>query len=401
MLQTNDAQSLQVIQPGIYNTNQGPDFLNAQIRIGGTLWAGSVELHIHTSDWNEHKHSDDPNYSNVILHAVWDNDTELGLSFPTLELKGLVPKILLHKYELLMQGAQFIPCENQIAQVDALTILSWKQRLLIERLQQRAGHIKRSLDQNNMHWEEILWWMLARNFGLKVNSGSFEKIAQSIPVKLLAKHRAQLIQLEALLMGQAGLLDGNFEEAYPIMLQKEYRFLQKKYTLKKVHAPLYFLRMRPANFPTIRLAQLAALIHKTEQLFSVIKETVSLHEIKKIFSVTANDYWHYHYVFDEPASFRKKTLGRQMTDSILLNAIVPVLYTYGYLSNNESCQNKALDWMEHINAEKNSITEAFRKLGLENRSAADSQALIQLKHEYCDRKRCLQCAIGNKILKEI
>ena len=400
-LQTTDTQPVQVINPGIYNTNQGPDFLNAKIKIDDTIWAGSVELHIHTSDWQEHNHSKDKNYSNVILHVVWNDDVDLKLSFPTLELKNIVPKLLLKKYEELMQDTQFIPCEKQLHRIEPLLMISWKERLLIERLQQKTIYIERLLDKAKMHWEEIFWWMLARNFGIKVNSDAFEKIAQSISINILSKHKAQLIQLEALLMGQSGLLENEFKEDYPVMLQKEYRFLQQKYKLKQVHAPLYFLRMRPANFPTIRLAQLASLIWQSEHLFSQIKETVDFHKVEKLFSVTANDYWHYHYVFDETSSFKKKTLGKQMINNILINTVVAVLYAYGYFNNNESYKNKALHWMANIISEKNSITEGFQSLGVENKTACDSQALIQLKNEYCDHKRCLQCAIGNKILKEI
>ena len=400
-LQTTDTQPVQVINPGIYNTNQGPDFLNAKIKIGDTIWAGSVELHIHTSDWQEHNHSKDKNYSNVILHVVWNDDVDLKLSFPTLELKNIVPKLLLKKYEELMQDTQFIPCEKQLHRIEPLLMISWKERLLIERLQQKTIYIERLLDKAKMHWEEIFWWMLARNFGIKVNSDAFEKIAQSISINILSKHKAQLIQLEALLMGQSGLLENEFKEDYPVMLQKEYRFLQQKYKLKQVHAPLYFLRMRPANFPTIRLAQLASLIRQSEHLFSQIKETTDFSKIEKLFSVTANDYWHYHYVFDEISSFKKKILGKQMINNILINTVVAVLYAYGYFNNNESYKNKALQWMANITSEKNSITEGFQSLGVENKTACDSQALIQLKNEYCDHKRCLQCAIGNKILKEI
>ena len=359
-LQTTDTQPVQVINSGIYNTNQGPDFLNAKIKIDDTIWAGSVELHIHTSDWQEHNHSKDKNYSNVILHVVWNDDVDLKLSFPTLELKNIVPKLLLKKYEELMQGTQFIPCEKQLHRIEPLLMISWKERLLIERLQQKTIYIERLLDKAKMHWEEIFWWMLARNFGIKVNSDAFEKIAQSISINILSKHKSQLTQLEALLMGQAGLLENSFEEDYPVMLQKEYRFLQQKYKLKKIHAALYFLRMRPANFPTIRLAQLASLVQQSEHLFSKIKETIDFHEVEKLFSVTANDYWHYHYVFDEAGSFKKKTLGKQMINNILINTVVPVLYAYGYFNNNESYKNKALQWMANITSEKNSITEAFQ-----------------------------------------
>ena len=397
-LQTTDEQSLQIIHPGIYNTNQGPDFLNAKIKIDHTIWAGSIELHIHTSDWQQHDHSNDKNYNNVILHVVWNNDHELQLPFPALELQNRVSKLLLKKYDELMHATQFIPCEGQIRQVNAITITSWKERLLVERLQNKAQYVEKLLQQSKQHWEEIFWWILARHFGTKINSDAFEKMAQSLPLNILAKHKHQIQQLEALLLGQAGLLDKEFEEAYPLMLQKEYHFLQKKYKLNKIHASVYFLRMRPANFPGIRLAQLAALIQQSQHLFSTIKETDNINDVIKLFSVTANDYWHYHYVFDEATAFKKKTLGRQMIRNIMINTVVPVLYAYGYFNNNESYKNKAMQWMEQLAAESNNITNGFELLGIENKTAFDSQALIQLKNEYCDQKRCLQCAIGNRIL---
>ena len=398
-LQTTQAQDLQIIFQGNYNTNQGPDFLNGKIKIDATTWAGNIELHINSSDWKLHNHSNDKNYNNVILHVVWNDDVDLQLPFPTLELQNRVSKLLLKKYEELVQSQYFIPCENHLDEINELILAKWKERLLIERLQQKTIYIEGLLKKNNLHWEESFWWMLARNFGTKINSDAFEKMAQSIPINVLAKHKNQLIQLEALLMGQAGLLNEHFEEDYPILLQKEFRFLQKKYKLKEKHHPLYFLRMRPANFPTIRLAQLAMIIHESNHLFDTIREVQHCHDVEKLFNVTANDYWHYHYVFDETSAFKKKTLGKEMIRNILINTVIPMLYAYGYFNNKESFKTKALLWMEQLPSEKNNITKGYESLGIKNNSAFDSQALIQLKHEYCDHKHCLQCAIGNSILK--
>lgn len=398
-LQTTQGESLQIIYNGTYNTNQGPDFLNAKIKTGSTTWAGNIEMHIKSSDWQLHQHSEDKNYKNVVLHVVWQNDATVLLPFPTLELQQLVSSVLLGKYEELMQSALFIPCQNHIKEVSALTFTAWKERMLIERLQQRALYIENLLAQNNQHWEESFWWMLAKNFGIKINADAFEKIAQSIPLAILAKHKNQVQQLEALLMGQAGILDKIFEDDYPNMLAREYNFLKKKYGLKKAHAPIYFLRMRPANFPTVRLAQLAALIQQSQHLFSIIKETGDINEIKKLLQVTANDYWHYHYMFDEQTAFKKKTLGDQMIQNILINTVVPMLYAYGYRHNNEQIKSKALVWIDQVSAEKNSIINGFHLLGIQNKSAFDSQALIQLKNNYCNYKLCLQCAVGNQVLR--
>lgn len=399
MLHTTTRQVLQIINPGTYNTNQGPDFLNAKIKVDGTIWAGSVELHIRTSEWLVHKHSQDSNYNNVILHVVWINDMEPQLPFPALELQHIVPKLLLDKYNNLMHGTKLIPCENQLRNIESINLLAWKTRLLSERLQTKTIQVENFLKLNKMNWEETCWWMLARNLGAKVNSDAFEKIARSIPLNLLGKHRHQFIQLEAILMGQAGLLNKPFEEDYPAMLQKEFIFLQHKYKLKNPHAPLYLLRMRPANFPTIRLSQLANLIYNNDHLFSKFSEATGISSIEKILSVSANDYWHYHYLFDVPTSFKIKNTGKHMIRNIMINTVVPMIHAYGQVYNNEKYINKAIQWLTDLPAEENNITAAFKKMGIDNKSAYDSQALIQLKHFYCDQKRCLQCAIGNSILK--
>ena len=400
-LLTADGEDLQIIYPGLLNSNQGPDFLEAKIIVGQTVWAGNIELHLASSDWHTHKHSADKNYNNIILHVVWENDTDAGLSFPVLELQNRVSKFLLKRYDELMNATGFIPCEKSIQQVDLLTWKSWKDRLLAERLQNKAAVIFNHLDANNQHWEETFWWLIANNFGIKVNSDAFEKIARSLPVSILAKHKNQIHQLEALLFGQAGLLENNFADDYPAMLKKEYRFYKAKYKLQPIQAPLFFLRMRPANFPTVRLAQLAMLINKSTHLFSAVKESHSLNEVKNLLNVTANDYWHYHYIFDEETVYKEKNTGTQMINNLLINTIIPIVFAYGLYNREEAFKNKALQWMEQIAAEKNSITNSFAALHIENKNALDSQALIQLKNEYCNKKRCIECAIGNRILKTV
>ncbi len=399
-LYTEEGEALQIIHPGSLNSNQGPDFSDAKIKINATTWAGSIELHINTSDWKNHKHSNDKNYKNVILHVVWQHDINLNLPCSTLVLQDKVPKLLLSKYDELMNADSFIPCEKNIQQINSLTWQSWKERLLIERLEQRTRLIFDYLQKNNNHWEETFWWLLARNFGVKLNSVAFEKIAQSVSLNILAKHKGQIHQAEALLFGQAGLLDGVFAEDYPTLLQKEYRFLKKKYNLQKIEASLIFLRMRPSNFPSVRLAQLAMLVHNSLHLFSKIKESSDIKNIRQLLEVTANDYWHYHYTFDEISAFKKKKLGGQMIDNILINTVVPVLFAYGHYHGENSFKDKALQWLEEIKAEKNSITHGFTSLRVANKNAFDSQALIQLKNEYCNKKRCLDCSVGNKLIRK-
>jgi hypothetical protein len=397
-LKTTSGEILQIISPGNYNSNQGPDFSDGRIRIDSTTLAGSVELHILSTDWKRHGHAEDRNYDNVILHVVWEDD-EPSSHIPVLELKTRVPGSLLDRYGELMIAKGFIPCEKNIVSVEPVIWKSWIARLMAERLEKKARLIENILAQNKYDWEDACWRLIARNFGVKINADAFEAVAQSIPMGILAKHKQQVIQLEALMLGQAGLLAGELNDAYAIMLQKEYRFLAGKYSLKPVKFPVHFLRMRPAGFPTIRLAQLAMLIRDTERLFSKILDTTSTEELKQLFNVQANDYWHYHYRFGELASFKEKKLGESMTENIIINTVAPLLFSYGLYHGEQKFKDRALRWIEHVPAEKNSITRNFELLGIRNNSAFDSQALIELKNEFCSKKRCLECAVGNALLK--
>ncbi len=396
---TESDEAIEILYAGRYNTNQGPDFLDAKIIIGDTTWAGNVELHVKSSDWESHRHSSDINYRNIILHVVWKDDVTLDFPFPVLELQSRVPKLLLKKYHDLMQSPAFIACEKSIYQLDDFTWNNWKERILIERLIEKSQVVKDYLQQNNNHWEETFWWLLAKNFGIKVNSEAFEKIAMSLPLSILSKHKNQIHQVEALLFGQAGLLSGDFKDGYSRLLQKEYLFLQKKYKLMPVKIQLHFLRMRPSNFPTIRLAQLAMLLHRSVRLFSKIIETEKLAEVKQLLAVSANDYWHYHYLLDEESIFKEKKLGSQMMENILINSIIPILFVHGQYLDESKYKDKALRWLEETAAEKNNLTKGFAGIGIKIKNAFDSQALIQLRNSYCSQRRCLECAIGNKILK--
>lgn len=398
-LLTQQGENITILHAGILNKNQGPDFLDAKIKVGQTTWAGNIELHIHSSDWKNHRHSDDPNYKNIILHVVWKDDVDLQLPFPVLELQNRTGKLLLEKYNSLMQCPTPVACEKLVQQVDEFIWSHWKQRLMVERLIEKSQTVVSHLTATSNHWEEVFWRMLAKNFGSKVNAAAFEQIAVSLPVSILAKHKNQVHQLEALLLGQANVLQGYNKDEYGTMLQKEYAFLQKKYKLQPIPVALHYLRMRPSNFPTVRLAQLAMLIYQSSHLFSKIIASSSLQEIKKLLDVTANDYWHYHYLPGEASAYKEKKLGKQMTENILINTVVPVLFAYGHYLNENKYKEKALAWLEEISAEKNNITKVFTEAGVDIKSAFASQALIQLKNQYCDHKRCLECAVGNSILK--
>lgn len=402
---TIQGEPLEIIYPGIWNVNQGPDFLDAKLKIGKTIWAGNIELHIRASDWHRHLHHTDPNFQNIILHVVWDNDAcvldRQGTAFACFCLQPFVSKILLERYQTMMLEQNFfLPCQHYLLAIDGLHWLSWKERLIAERLEKKSERIQFLLKETRQDWETVFWWLLAGNFGLKVNASLFESIARTIPIKIIYQHKQQIQQLEALLLGQANLLSGNFEESYPVMLQKEFHFLRKKYQLAKVLLQPAFLRMRPAAFPGLRLAQLAMLMHKTDHLFATLKEVESLQNIQEIFRVHPNDYWLYHYRLDEPLAYQEKKLGQQMINSILINTVVPVIFSYGKVMKEEKLKDRALGWLSEIAPEQNRIVQQWTGNKVINGSAFDSQALLELSHQYCEEKRCLDCAVGAAVLKQ-
>lgn len=404
-LTTTDGEPLVIVHNGTYNTDQGPDFQNARVRIGRTSWAGNIELHVRSAEWNLHAHSGDVHYANVVLHVVWEQDAIItdtnGNPIPTLELHSRVSNLMLERYQALMESQDFVPCAGQLPVLPALAWLSWKERLAAERLERKAAGIKALLQQAGNHWEEVFWWTLARNFGIKVNSECFELVARSLPLILLARHKHQLQQVEALLLGQAGMLEQEFTDDYPLLLQREYRFLRKKYKLQPVKKTPSFLRMRPASFPAVRLAQLAMLIHQRLHLFSHIRDTPKLQDILQLFDVTANDYWHYHYSpGDEPGIYMPKKLGVAMTGNIVINTIAPVLFAYGLFVHDEELQQKAVQWLGQVAPEQNHITGEWKKWNVTNYNAMDSQALTELKNNYCDKRRCLNCAVGSQLLRK-
>jgi hypothetical protein len=398
-LTTTEGEEIAVVFRGTNNTNQGPDFANAKIRIGATTLAGSVELHSKTSEWKKHKHENDPNYKTVILHVVFEHDEKVN-EIPVLELGSRISNLLLERYSSFMENVSFIPCGNSLPSIKELVLTSWKERLLAERLTRKSAYVLELFQQSNNHWEETFWWLLARNMGSAINSDAFEALARTIPVNIIAKHKASIHQLEALLFGQANLLASEFEDEYARLLQREYLFLKKKYNLQTSLIPVLFLRMRPGNFPTIRLAQLAMLLQQSTHLFSTVLQTEKLDDIKKLFAVTANDFWHYHYNFQQVSSFKPKKLGTDTIHHLIINTLVPVIYAYGVYHKEEKYQEKALRWLEELPAESNNITAKFVEIGLKNTTAYDSQALIELKNEYCNEKKCLDCSIGNHLLKE-
>lgn len=404
-LRTTDGQPLEVLHPGEWNTDSGPDFFNARIRLGDTLWAGNVEIHLQASDWLQHRHHTDPAYDNVILHVVLDEDQRLqrptGEHLPCLSLRKRIPAGLLGKYQMLTHARAWIPCAQTYRDIPPIVRHNWLDRLLIERLEQKTealAGIVRACDHN---WESAFYRLLARNFGLKINAEPFETLAQTLPLNLLTRHSDQLFQLEALLFGQAGMLeDVDFEEDYPEMLAKEYGFLRYKYDLKPMPPGQWkFFRLRPSGFPTVRIAQLAALLYNKPQLFSRVLETWSTAELEQLFQVEPSTYWHSHFRFDKSTTPRAKPLGREFVHLLLINTVAPFLFYYGREKGKPDLQDRSLQILDDLPAEANRVVEAWQALGETAGSAAGSQALLQLKAHYCDAGRCLECAIGTAILR--
>jgi hypothetical protein len=403
---TTDGNEVEIVDFGIYNADSGPDFFNAKIKIGDTVWAGNIEMHVFSSDWTKHRHQHDDAYENVILHVVYEYDKEIipknqNKAIPTIELKGKIPKIYLDHYLMLMQSTAQIPCQNLISLVDEDKINLWKYSLTVERLNQKSSVVESILSSASGDWEETLYIMLAKYFGSKVNTEPFERLARSLPLSIIQKNKDKLHVLEALFFGQAGMLEGNHKEAYFSELKKEYLYQKKKHNLRPGDPVAWkFSKLRPVNFPTVRIAQFAALMHQTGFLFSIVKESEGHETLLKILKSSSSIYWDTHYRFGLVSSSSKKITGTDFIELLLINAVVPVLFQYGKTNNDQLYVDKAIQILEHIGAEKNQITTLWKNLGLSCRSAFDSQALIHLKNNYCREFRCLSCKIGNEVMSK-
>lgn len=403
-LKTVQNENVTIIKSGQHNTDAGPDFFNAQIKLDKTLWAGNVEIHIHSSDWDKHHHEKDNAYNNVILHVVYQHDKEItnsnGHAIPTLELKNLIDLKLVSNYQQLISSKNWIPCSNQIATVDTFVLNNWMERLVFERLERKSLEITQTLLLNKNDWEETFYQVLFKYFGLKINSTPFLLLAKSTSLKVIEKHKT-IFSVEALLFGQAGFLDENIDDEYYKRLKKEYQFIISKFSLSPMDKSLWkFLRLRPANFPTIRIAQLANLLAHEPRLFSKILAVNSLKELNKMFELCASKYWDNHYQFGvEQLKNMEKRTGKLMIESLIINVVVPILFVYATTTQNEELKNKAIQFLEQLNAENNSIIDNFEFYGVEAKSALQSQALIELKTMYCSQKKCLTCSVGNNLIK--
>jgi hypothetical protein len=403
-LKTTEGKPIEIIQTGLHNHDSGPDFFNAKLKIDDTLWAGNVEVHINASDWNAHKHQHDKAYKNVILHVVWNNDTDIslpgGYAVHALELKNFVPNTIRAKYEELKNSARRIPCENEIHHVNEMVWHSWMDRLVAERLERKTDNISTKLKASVNDWEETFYQTLLRNLGNPINTEPFERLGRSLPYKIIAKHRPNVMEIEALLLGQAGLLEGNFKDEYAQKLKKEYTYLQHKYGLTPItKAEWKFMRIRPPHFPTYRLAQLAAILTKHGRLFRLMMEAEKVEDVIKLLSVPPSEYWLTHYSFDKQSRKTSGIMGKPMIEMLIINAIVPLLFIYGKNTANVEVSDKALELLHELKAESNSIIKKWASLKINAEDAYETQALLQLKKEYCDQRRCVHCAIGHDLLK--
>lgn len=400
-LKTYAGESVEIINHGTHNFDSGPDFFNAQVKIDNTIWVGNIEVHISSSDWYAHNHNTNKAYDNVILQVVLNHDKEVlrtnGQIIPTLELN--FDNDLYLNYKTLIENDKWIPCQDNIQELDPFKISTWLEKLCIERLEQKSSGIQEILQKVNNSWETAFYYLLARNFGFKLNSDPFEMLSKSLPLNYLAKHKDNLFQVEALLFGQAGFLEENHGDEYYLKLRKEYQFLKSKFQLKSIENHLWkFLRTRPGNFPTIRIAQFAQLIYKSTSLFSKIIKIKNLDDYYDLLNSKTSEYWNTHYTFNKESEFKLKSLGKSAIDIILINTIVPFLFVYGRAKGQFEFQEKAINLLENIKAEKNTIISHWGDMNIKAKNAFDTQALIQLKNNYCNQKKCLNCLIGNDII---
>lgn len=403
-LKTTQNEGLTIVAPGLHNQDTGPDFLNAQIRISDQLWVGNVEIHLRSSDWYWHQHETDENYDAVILHVVWDHDVEVFMKnetpIPTLELKNVVVESIYQNYlQLTKVSAKFIPCEKQISTVDSFLISNWMERLYIERLERKSIFIRSLLQETQNDWDRVLFLLLAKNFGLNKNGDAFFQLARCLPFSIVRKVGHNELQMNALFFGQAGFLEEDLETDYVKSLKKEYQYLSIKFDLHPMSKKQFqFFRMRPSNFPTLRLAQFAALYFRSSQLFTNLMKTQSAEEVYRLFDVQLNDFWKTHYTFSTASKKSQKKLTKTFVDLVIINTIIPLKFCYEQVIHQPNVE-QLISFMESIQAEKNSAITLFESLGLEVKNAFHSQALLEQKTNYCAQKRCLECAIGNAILK--
>ncbi len=400
---TESGDPLTILHPGEQNSDGGPDFFNARLRIGDTTWAGNVEIHLRSSDWFRHGHQHDRAYDNPILHAVYEADVPVcdgnGVPFQTLVMRDRFPETVYDRYQGMMANHQWIPCYNQLLTISDHGFNLWAPALAVERLVYKAFNIRQLWEICRNDWEEAFYQHLASSFGFKINSLPFELLAKSLPLKIIRRHLDQPFQLEALFFGQSGLLNRDLSDDYPRSMLHEYRFLKEKYRLRPVpQATWKFLRLRPVNFPTLRISQWAHFIAGSHAGFFNLLENGSYADIIRSLSTCASPYWDTHYMFDKSTAFRKKNIGRDSVNLLVINGIVPFLFYYGMEKEDPLIRERAMSFLEQTEGEFNADIGRWAGLGLPTHHALQTQALLHLKRFYCDRRRCLDCRIGAALL---
>lgn len=406
-LATIDGQPVVVLRTGVHNKDAGPDFIDARVKIGNVEWAGNVEIHVHSSNWTQHRHQNDAAYNNVVLHVVYEYDAEVrqqdGKIPPTLELKKYLHPSLVANYESLTapDADDSVPCAIRVGEVPSFILDSFLERLTIERIESKSLLVRRFLNESNGGWEQTCYWLVARYFGGKVNALPFELLAKATDQRLLARWHDNRQRLEALLMGQAGFLDGYFTDEYPRQLQADYEALRSGAGLNPIGDHLWkFYRIRPSAFPTIRISQFADLVHQSKSLFSTLLETTDVQAVERLFQRQAAPYWNTHYRFDQLSENRsEKHLGRTQADMLIINAWVPLLFVYGEQHRQQRYKDQAISLLNQIKTENNAKIRLWQAAGINPSDAAGSQALLQLTDRYCEPRRCLECQIGYQLLK--
>ncbi len=392
-LSTTDGREVVILKPGNRNTNSGPDFVDARIKIGDALWAGNIEMHVLASDWFRHGHQDDEAYENVVLHVVNECDTD-RLCIPTIEISGKYPLDIYRHYESFVQSQRWIPCEKLLGEVHNFTWMSWLERLAIERLESQCDVVMSRLESMRYDWEEVFYQFLMRYFGLKTNNEAFERLAVMLPLRQILKQVDNKLQTEALLFGAAGFLESGSVEPYQTLLRREFGVLRQKFNIIPMQSSQWkFLRMRPVNFPTLRIAQIAALFHQNGVFFHTIRDSPELSDIRNLFDVNVSEYWNTHYIFGKESVFYEKKIGDIVINTLIINAIVPLLFCYGKYYGLNKFTDRALSLLEETATENNAVIRKFCEKGIGAVNSLQSQGLMRLYEYYCRRRRCLECRI--------
>lgn len=403
-LRTTDGRPVQVLRPGRIQQHSGPDLEGAEIRIDGQLWHGTVEVHIRASEWNSHGHQYDPAYGNVVLHVVYEHDAEVrthgGRLLPTVELMPRISSERIAMHQALMRGQGFVPCARQLPGMDHVLTGPWLERVLVERLERKTAAVEHLYAQLGRDPSATLYHLLARAFGMQVNAEPFAMLANALPLRIVQRYRDDAMRTEALLFGQAGMLQVDHVDDHPRQLQREHALLQRMHGLRPMPLAAWkFGRMRPLNLPTVRIAQFAQLIARCDGSFADLLQATRADQLYALFEVSAGDYWTTHFTFDRPSRAQPKHLGRIAAQHLIINALVPTLFALGRLQGRQVLCDRAMDILEQLPAEHNSLLDGWSILGLKADTAARGQALVELRNSYCVQKRCMECSIARQLLR--